>query len=287
MKKVLDSFLLGAFFLTGSLNAGAVIVSAGTIAIPLQKIISETHQDILSRAPGYVSGEVVRGGSTTVALLLNGLAQTCFHVGQAASTATPNPLVTQGILNTIGASLATAAAIVLDRKQQREQKKADHANLSKALSYLVEQLENEEHTTTTRMPKTDLFSVLKALELPESKEAFIQLLLSDDKLSEEFLNDVLEVAVTYCQEHEEALVQVIRIRAAVVFIDWLVKQRATKEDSQLPCTSLNTDNSVLYAPASVSFYAPSADGKELPLLIEQIASRVADKLVAMYAMMRV
>ncbi|MBM3893653.1 hypothetical protein FJ365_04625 [Candidatus Dependentiae bacterium] len=115
------------------LQTTTVTVSAGSIAIPIQQIILKTHYDIISRAPTYTQEVSIRGYSTTAALLLNGLAQTCMQVGNAIGTVTQNP-ITQGILHTVGISLATAAAVVTDRKQQREQKKADNPQLTKALA---------------------------------------------------------------------------------------------------------------------------------------------------------
>ena len=136
MKLLLLPLAFTALFLA-PLSAATVTVSAGTIAIPIEDIMLQTHYDIISSAPDYGLDESgLRGYSTTAALLLNGLAQTCMQVGNAIGTATANRFA-QGVFQTLGISLATAAAIVTDRKQQREQKKANDAQLSKALMTIM------------------------------------------------------------------------------------------------------------------------------------------------------
>ena len=210
MKLSLLPLALVAFLVTTPLNTATVMVSAGTIAIPIEEIMLQTHYDIISRAPNYTTAVSVRGYSTTAALLLNGLAQTCMHVGNAVGAATGNP-VTQGVLQTLGASLATAAAIVVDRKQQREQKKADQAAATKAVETIV--------------------------------------------------------------LYEEALVQAIKIRAGVVFTDWLMEQTLSANPTEIPFDK---------ASAGLILYAPSDSCEEIPALIEQVATQVTDKLLAVY-----
>lgn len=210
MKLLLVPLTLSALFLA-PLKAATVTVSGGTIAIPVQEIMLKTHYDIISRAPNYAQEVSLRGYSTTAALLLNGLAQTCMHVGNAIGAATANPL-TQGILQTVGISLATAAAVVTDRKQQREQKKADNAQLTKALAGV--------------------------------------------------------------KMHEDVLCQAIKIRAGLIFTDWLMEQSLSSQPTDIPLEQITT---------GLVLYAPSETCDELPVLIERIAQTVTTKLYAVYA----
>ncbi len=207
MKKMILLLVL----MVAPLKTASVSVSAGSISIPIQQIILKTHYDIISRAPNYIQEVSIRGYSTTAALLLNGLAQTCIQVGNTIGTVTQNPL-TQGILQTVGISLATAAAVVTDRKQQREQKKADNTQLTKALT--------------------------------------------DMKI------------------HEDAICQAIKIRAGLVFTDWLMEQSLSSDTTDIPLEQIN---------GGLILYTPSEDLEELPILIERIAQTVTTKLYAVYA----
>ena len=197
--------------LLAPLNAATVTVSAGTIAIPVDEIMLQTHYDIISRAPHFNQEEsATRGYSTTAALLLNGLAQTCMHVGNAIGTVTANPLA-QGVFQSVGVSLATAAAIVTDRKQQREQKKADTGQLSKALMTIM--------------------------------------------------------------LHEDAVVNAIKIRAGLVFSDWLMNQSLSAEETAIPFEQAN---------AGLILYAPSETCDEIPQVITNVAENVTSKLLIIY-----
>ncbi len=273
MKRIILYYMLFLCFFNTIINAASPTISAGTIAIPLQEITKYAHQNILDRAPEYEAREGIRGASNTVALILNGLAQTCSHVSQALPQ---NPLQ-QVVLGTVASSLATAAAVIIDRKQQRDQKKADRTQLAKVLTDFTIQLEQAGNGATATMPTTALFTSLKSIKSPANKQTFIRLILDEATLSDDFVFDCINIAEDYFTTHEDALTKAIKICVGVVFIDWLSKQQPTQHESVIDLVSAQKDGLIMYT--------PSDTGNELPELVEQVASIVTTRLLTAYATM--
>ncbi len=273
MKPTIFSYMLLLCCFNSILNTASPIISAGTIAIPLQEITECAHQNIIGRAPEYKAEEAMRGASNTVALILNGLAQTCSHVSQALPQ---NPLQ-QVVLGTVASSLATAAAVIIDRKQQREQKKTDRTQLAKVLTDFTIQLEQAGDGATATIPTTALFTSLKSIKSPANKQAFIRLILDEATLSDDFVFDCVDIAEDYFTTHEDALTEAIKICVGVVFVDWLSKQQCTQHESVIDLATAQTGGLIVYT--------PSDTGNELPELIEQVASIVTTRLLTAYATM--
>ena len=267
MKNFLYYSALALTFFSSSLAAPHI--EASSIIIDLQEITQLTHQAIIARSPMLKEEVALRGASNTIALILSGLAQTCAQVSQVI----PQNPIQQVVLGTVATSLTTAAAVILDKKQQREQKKNNHAALAKALTDLSIQLEKTTGDDKTKMPENQLFTTLKAIQNPVNKEAFIQIILNEQSLADDFLYDFIDLAEEAFAANQEALVDAVKITAGMVLLDWLEKQSCTDQTTPLSKAS------------GVIVYAPSEDGHELPELVDQVATIVANKLLSAYVVM--
>jgi len=279
MVVMLMRYLMVGLLAIAPAAAVQVTVSAGTQIVPLQEICMLVHKAIMENSPLYAEQETLRGKNNTALILLSGLAQTCYAAGKAAGAQTQAEQK-EGILNTVGSVFATAAALVADQ-QQRENNNQSPTRLVKSLAHeatlLACQLDN---TPGTRLPDKEMFAMLRKFDSAAERESFVQLLLNNATMAQEFLQDLWASAYSYLNEHASAFNDAVDTIITNALTTWLTQQEAaTTAAPQDP----QRNTMMLFAPGNCVMFRPSQDPAIHVQTIEHIVNLVKRQLFNTYS----